>query len=107
MELESVSTDPFGVPSSARRETARSALAAAFGSAPIGAIATLAGGASGAATFRVEAGGRRYVLRIEGRARPLRNPHQYRAMRIAAAAGIAPPTHYVEEAAGVAVMDFI
>jgi len=47
------------------------------------------GGASGALTFRVERGGRRYLLRMEGQASPLRNPHQYLSMHIAAEAGIA------------------
>ena len=99
--------DPFIALSAAQRETARNALGDAFGSAPIGAIAPIAGGASGAATFRVEAGGRRYFLRIEGPASPLRNPHQYAAMRIAAEAGIAPRIHFVDEAVRVAVIDFI
>jgi hypothetical protein len=37
----------------------------------------LTGGASGALTFRVAVGDRRYLLRIEGPASPLRNPYQY------------------------------
>ena len=57
--------------------------------------------------FQVAAGGRRYVLRIEGSPSPLRNPHQYASMRIAAEAGIAPRIHYVDEIARVVVMDFI
>jgi aminoglycoside phosphotransferase (APT) family kinase protein len=98
-DLDTVSAD--------HRETARAALRAAFGSAPIGRVAPIAGGASGASTFRVEAGGRRYVLRMEGSASPLRNPHQYLSMRIAAEAGIAPRIHYIDEDARVAVMDFV
>ena len=88
-------------------ETVRSVLAAAFGSAPIDAIALVTGGASGASAHRLEIGGRRYLLRIEGTPSPLRNPHQYLSMRIAAAAGIAPRIHYVDETSRVAVMDFI
>ena len=99
--------DPLDAFSDAHREAARAALLAALGSAPIGAIAPVSGGASGASTFRVEAGNRRYLLRIEGPASPLRNLHQYLSMRIAAEAGIAPRIHYVDEAARVAVMDFI
>ena len=67
----------------------------------------LTGGATTASTFRVEAGGRRYLLRMEGEPSPLRNPHQYVSMRIAAEAGIAPEIHYIDEAARVAVIDFI
>jgi hypothetical protein len=44
---------------------------------------------------------------MEGHASPLRNPHQYSAMRIAAEAGIAPRLYHVDETARVAVMDFI
>jgi len=59
--------DHFDAFSVAHRETARSALAVAFDSSPIDAITAITGGASGAATFRVEAGGQRYLLQIEAR----------------------------------------
>jgi aminoglycoside phosphotransferase (APT) family kinase protein len=100
-------TNPFDIISAAQRETARIALRAAFGPAPIGAITSLMGGVSGASVFRVESRGRHYVLRMEGTASPLRNPHQYASMRIAAEAGIAPRLHYVDEGARVALMDFV
>jgi aminoglycoside phosphotransferase (APT) family kinase protein len=99
--------DCFNALPDTHRETARSALAAVFGSAPIGAITPIAGGASSAFVFRIEAGGRRYLLRMEGPPSPLRNPHQYVSMRIAAEAGIAPAIHFVDETARVAVIDFI
>lgn len=98
---------PFDALSVAERETAHSTLAAAFGGTPITAVAPVTGGASGASTFRLETGGRRYLLRIEGQPSPLRNPHQYISMRIAAEAGIAPAIHYLDEAARVVVLDFI
>src|SRR5712671_7115057 len=93
--------------SAERREHARSALVGAFGRAPIDAITPVTGGASTASTFRLDAGGRRYLLRVEGQPSPLRNPHQYVSMRIAAEAGIAPDIHHIDEAARVAVIDFI
>ena len=99
--------DVFDTFSSTHRKTARSALVAAFGSAPIGAITRVAGGASGASTFLIEVSSRRYLLRMEGHASPLRNPHQYVSMRIAADAGIAPRIHYVDEVSRVAVIDFV
>ena len=37
----------------------------------------------------------------------MRNPHQYKSLRIAAEAGIAPKLVYVDETRGIAVMDFI
>jgi len=83
------------------------ALRAAFGGAPIESVVPVGGGASGAFPFRVEVGGRPYLLRVEGTASPLRNPHQYAAMCGAAAAGIAPPLRHADEAARVAVTDFI
>jgi hypothetical protein len=89
------------------RETARVALRATVGSATIDSIRPIPGGVSGAFVYRVDAGGRCYVLRMEGLASPLRNPHQYTSMRIAAEAGIAPRLHHVDETARVAVMDFI
>jgi aminoglycoside phosphotransferase (APT) family kinase protein len=97
----------FDMFSTAHPETVRSALVAAFGSTPSGAITPILGGASGASTFRVEVRDRRYMLRVEGHASPLRNPHQYVSMRIAADAGIAPMIHYVDEAARVVVTEFI
>ena len=67
----------------------------------------MTGGVSGAFVFLVEAGGRRFVLRIEGPASPLRNPHQYLSMRIAAEGGIAPRLHYLDVDDRVVMMDFI
>jgi Phosphotransferase enzyme family len=91
----------------AQREIIRSALNAAFGSAPIDAITPIKGGASGASVFQIEVRGRRYVCRLEGDPSPLRNPHQYTSMRIAADAGIAPMIRYIDETARVAVIDFV
>jgi hypothetical protein len=91
----------------AHRDSASAALSAAFGSAPIGAVTTMTGGATTASVYRVEVGERRYLLRIEGEPSPLRNPHQYTSMHIAAEAGIAPKIHYVDEVARIAVIDFI
>lgn len=91
----------------AYRENAGAAVAAAFGHTPVGAIKTLSGGASGALIFRVEVGGRPYLLRVEGVPSPLRNPHQYVSMRMAAEAGIAPRILHVDEERRVAVTDFI
>jgi aminoglycoside phosphotransferase (APT) family kinase protein len=100
-----MSTDCFDA--AVQRDIVRAALVAAFGSAPIGAVTSISGGASGASLFRVEVGGRRYVVRVEGPASPLRNPHQYVSMRIAAEVGIAPRIHHVDEVARIVVMDFI
>ena len=93
--------------SPAHRETVRTALDAAFGSARVDLIAPIGGGASGAFPFKVHIGDQRYLVRLEGPASPLRNPHQYESMRIASAAGIAPNIHHIDEVARVAVMDFV
>jgi aminoglycoside phosphotransferase (APT) family kinase protein len=90
-----------------RRETVRAAVAAAFGGCAVDKLQPIGGGASGALTYRVEAAGRTYMLRIETRRSPLRNPHQYDCMRIASEAGIAPALRYLDANAGVAVMDFV
>jgi aminoglycoside phosphotransferase (APT) family kinase protein len=90
-----------------RRDAAKAALAAAFGSSSVDALLPVAGGASGALTYRVDAAGKSYLLRIETRRSPMRNPHQYECMRIASEAGIAPALRYVDTDAGVAIMDFV
>jgi aminoglycoside phosphotransferase (APT) family kinase protein len=102
-----MSKNIFDAIPAAQRDTARTALAAALGGARVDAIAPVMGGVSGASVFQVVAAGRRYVLRMEGVPNPLRNPHQYTSMRIAADAGIAPPVRYLDEKARVVVMDFI
>ncbi|HWK53993.1 MAG TPA: phosphotransferase, partial [Hyphomicrobiales bacterium] len=89
------------------REAACAGLAGAFGASATPVLQVVTGGASGALTYRAEASGKAYLLRIETRRTPMRNPHQYACMQIAADAGIAPALHYVEPDAGVAVMDFI
>jgi thiamine kinase-like enzyme len=96
-----MNNDPFSVLSTAQRATARSAIATMVDVRPV------TGGVSGAAVFLIEAGGRRFVLRIEGPASPLRNPHQYVSMRLAAEAGIAPRIHYLDADDRVVMMDFI
>jgi aminoglycoside phosphotransferase (APT) family kinase protein len=88
-------------------ERVRQALTEAFGSAPLGAVTSIASGATSASLFRAEVGGRNYLVRFEGEPSPLRNPHQYESLRIAAEAGIAPRLFHVDEPRGIAVMDFI
>jgi len=102
-----MSNDPFDIVPAVHRDAARAVLATAFGATGIGTIAPVMGGASGALAFRIGIGNRRHLLRIEGPASPLRNPHQYLSMRIAAEAGIAPGIHAIDEAARIVAMDFI
>ena len=90
-----------------QRENVRSALVAAFGSDSVDAVTPVTGGITTASTFRLEARGRRYLLRVEGEPSPLRNPHQYVSMRIATEAGIGPAIHYLDEAARIVVIDFV
>lgn len=102
-----MTTPPLDVLPAERREAARNALTAAFGRAPIEALASVAGGASGALTYRADVGGRPYLLRLETRRDVFRNPIQYACMQTAADAGIAPPVRHVDDAAGVAIIDFL
>lgn len=92
---------------SPQREIAKQALEAAFGATRIESIKRIVGGATTALTLHVQAGGRDYLLRVEGEPSPLRNPHQYQSMRIAAEAGIAPRIHYLDEAKRVVLMDWV
>jgi hypothetical protein len=86
-------------------DKARAALKTAFGSISPDRIALLDGGISGAYPYRVDVGNRSYLIRVEGAASPLRNPHQYESMWIASEAGIAPKVHFVDKDSRVAVMD--
>ena len=97
----------FDALSESGREAAQTALRHVLGTVPVDAVTPLGGGFTSAAVFRIEAGGRRYVLRVEGTPSPLRNPHQYQSMRIASEAGIAPRLDYADEDSRVAVIDFI
>jgi hypothetical protein len=90
-----------------RREAAHAALRHVLGNVPVDAVTRLTGGVATASVLRVNAGGRSYVLRIEGTPSPMRNPHQYQSMRIASEAGIAPRLYYADEDSRVAVIDFI
>lgn len=99
--------DPFAPLSVAQRHGAQQALTAVLGAAANANIRPLTGGVSGAFVFLVESHGRRFVLRIEGPASPLRNPHQYQSMRIAAEQGIVPKVHYLDEDDRVVMMDFV
>jgi aminoglycoside phosphotransferase (APT) family kinase protein len=90
-----------------RRDVARAALSDALGQRSMTTLAPVGGGASGALIYRVDAGGRSYLLRMETRRGPIRNPHQYACMQTAAEAGVAPPLVHVDAEAGVAIMDFL
>jgi hypothetical protein len=102
-----MSKDRFDTLCAEQRENVHSALVAAFGSDSVGAVTPVTGGATTASTFRLEARGRHYLLRVEGEPSPLRNPHQYVSMRIATEAGIAPEIHFIDEAARIVVIDFV
>jgi hypothetical protein len=91
----------------AQRDTASAAIAAVLGSSAAIDVRPVTGGVSGAPVLLIKSSGRRFVLRIEGPASPLRNPHQYVAMRIAADAGIAPRIHYLNADERVVMMDFV
>jgi aminoglycoside phosphotransferase (APT) family kinase protein len=105
--LPATEDDPLRSIQSAQGDVARAALEIAFGARTIEAISSVGGGITTALTFKIQAGGRSYILRVEGEPSPLRNPYQYESMRIAAETGIAPKILYLDEAARVVVMDFI
>lgn len=90
-----------------RQHIARSAIADVLGPSAIPDVRPLTGGKSGAFVFLVETGRERFVLRLEGSPSPLRNPHQYVSMRLAAEGGVAPRLHHIDADKRVAMMDFI
>jgi thiamine kinase-like enzyme len=102
-----MNNDPFATLPAAQRHIAHTAVTTGLGAAAVETVRPMTGGVSGAFVFLIEAGGRRLVLRIEGPGGPLRNPHQYSSMRIAAEAGISPRLHYLDANDRVVMMDFI
>lgn len=97
---------PHDVPESHRAKL-REALEHGFGLGAVSSVRGVGGGASGALTYRVEARDGAFLLRAETLVGPMRNPHQYECMQVAADAGIAPPIRYVDADAGVAVLRWI
>ena len=89
-----------------QRGAVQTALTATFGAVPAH-IVPIAEGGSTAYVFRVTYDGRRYLLRAEGEHSPLRNPHQYISLCLAAEAGLAPRLDYLDEPNGVLIADFI
>jgi aminoglycoside phosphotransferase (APT) family kinase protein len=91
-----------------RQETARSAIASAFGEARPSSIERISRGASGALIYRLGVEDRAYLLRLEPR-RDNFDPDGagYACMRTAAEAGIAPRLLHADAAAGVAIMEFV
>jgi len=100
--------DPLGSLPADRRDRARSALTATFGAAPVSVLQAITTGAS-ASIYRVEVGGRPWLLRLESFQRDeVRDPHRaYVCMRSAADAGISPPVLHDDAAAGVAILAFV
>ena len=99
--------DPFAAIPDDSRDAVRSAVAATFGSARVASLVPVPGGASGAMIRRLDLPDRAYLLRVETTRNALSNPHHYMCMRAAAEAGIAPRLHHLDEAAGIAIMDFV
>ena len=102
-------TSPFDsvIPGDKRAAVDR-AMEAAFGSAPVTAASTLAGGASGALVYRVTVSGAEHLLRLEANVGGLHDPvRQYACMRIASDAGVAPRVRYANATDAVAIMEFV
>ena len=106
MRLVQATTHSSIVPAEHRGKVATT-LATAFGPKGFTDLIALNGGASGALLYRVTVHGREYVVRLEARRSPLRNPHQYVCMQTASDAGIAPPLRFLDADAGISVMDSI
>lgn len=90
------------------REALRRGLAEVFGPSAPGDLTPLAGGRSGALTFRADSGGRSAVVRVVTNPQPFNDPvRQFEMMATAAADGVAPPVYFADAAAGVVISGFI
>lgn len=84
------------------------ALQAAFGTTEMDSLVTVAGGLSGALTYRIRVGGIAYLLRVETQRDGFKDPHRWHpCMAIAAQACLAPCVRYADATDGVAIMEFI
>ncbi|HEY9219268.1 MAG TPA: phosphotransferase [Phenylobacterium sp.] len=91
-----------------KRDHAAQALDQAFGQSAPSSLAAVRGGGSGALTYRVEVGGRPYLMRMETARDVFRDARRgFACMRIAADAGLAPPVRHADADTGVAIMDFL
>lgn len=91
-----------------RRAATRAALRAVFGSDEVQSLEPISGGASGALICRVRVHEQSALLRLENARDAFRDPvRAYKCMRIAAAAGVAPPLHYADADSGIALMDLV
>ncbi|MFZ5783165.1 MAG: phosphotransferase [Pseudomonadota bacterium] len=83
-------------------------MTATFDRSPVSSLVPIVLGAS-AANYRLEVGGRPYLLRLESPRRDeVRDPQRaYACMKVAADAGLAPPVRHADPAAGVAITDFL
>lgn len=90
------------------REAARRGLAQVFGVGAAGDLTPLAGGRSGALTFRADADGRSAVVRVVVNPMPFNDPvRQFAMMATAAADGVAPEVYFADPQAGVVISAFI
>ncbi|MDP2009883.1 MAG: phosphotransferase [Phenylobacterium sp.] len=84
------------------------ALQAAFGTTEMDSLAPVAGGLSGALTYRIRVGGIAYLLRVETQRDGFQDPHRWHpCMAIAAQACLAPRVRYADATDGVVIMEFI
>ncbi len=99
--------DPWSIVPEASRAAAQDAARAAFGRRAVTHLERLIGGNS-AQSFRLQAGGRPYVLRIEAARGGIRDPDRsYACLQAGRAAGLTPAIHALDAAQGVAILDFI
>src|SRR4051812_42212962 len=97
--------DPLNIVPAEHRQVIATALGTSFGPKVLSALSPLGNGASGALLYRASVAGRNYVVRLETRRSPFRNPHQYVCMQTASDAGIAPTLRFLDADAGISVMD--
>src|SRR4051812_15689233 len=89
-------------------EAVEDGLLAAFQTKAVDAISPLSGGLSTALVYKIVVKDKAYALRIIMNVNVLADPErQYRCMKLAAEAGVAPQVYYVSIKDAISITDFV
>lgn len=101
-----MTSDQYAHLPASHKHAAEAAVREAFGTVVLEEILPLAGGLSESHVYKISVGGSSYVLKLDSPPKPDADP-PLRNLSLAAAAGIAPPLFFRDEASGISISSFI